>query len=137
MFLYLRQLAYTFVETEHSIPYADLLEKVLIRFAPDVYVHSRIVGEAAKELSRLILEEEPGYFDDMEDIRAIADPAEKRQAILDFAEGCGTFHDAGKLNFLDLYSRTIRQWLEEEYELARLHPSGGWNLLSSRSSTSR
>ena len=137
LFLYLRQLAYTFVETEHSIPYADLLEKVLIRFAPDVYVHSRIVGEAAKELSRLILEEEPRYFDDMEDIRTIADPAEKQQAILDFAEGCGTFHDAGKLNFLDLYSRTIRQWLEEEYELARLHPSGGWNLLSSRSSTSR
>ena len=137
LFLYLRQLAYTFVETEHSIPYADLLEKVLIRFAPDVYVHSRIVGEAAKELSRLILEEEPGYFDDMEDIRAIADPAEKRQAILDYAAGCGVFHDVGKINFMNLYARTARQWFDEEYEMARLHAPAGNSLLAARPSTSR
>jgi len=137
LFLYLRQLSYTFVETENSVPYGEFFQKVLIRFAPTVYIHSRIVGEAAKAFCALILDEEPDFFDDIGFIRAIEDPAEKRAAVLDYAEGCGSFHDAGKINFLDLYDHTARQWFESEYELAHLHTVAGWSLLRSRPSTSR
>ena len=57
--------------------------------------------------------------------------------MLDYAEGCGAFHDAGKINVIELYSHTARQWFDEEYEMARLHTTAGSELLSSRPSTNR
>ena len=51
--------------------------------------------------------------------------------------GCGLFHDAGKFSIIELCSRTARQWLDEEYEMARLHTLSGRILLEERASTSR
>ena len=135
LFLYVCQLAYTYVETAQGIPYGVFLQALLIRFAPEVYLHSQSVAQAAETLSGIILAEEPGFFDDIPQIRAIADPEEKRRAVLRLARECGLFHDAGKLNFTDLYTHTGRQWLEEEYELSRLHTISGEALLSARPST--
>lgn len=137
LFQYLRQLAYTFVETEHSIPYGDFLQALLLRFAPEVYLHAQIVGEAAKEFCAVIWEDNPAFFDDIPFIRAIADREEKRREVLDFAMGCGLFHDVGKINIIELYSRTARQWFEGEYEMARLHTVAGEALLAARPSTRR
>ncbi len=137
LFRYLRQLSHTFVETEGGMPYGAFMQKLLIRFSPEIYVHSLAVGEAARALCGLIVEEEPDYFDDIEAVRVLADPEEKRQAILDYAAGCGVFHDVGKINFMNLYARTARQWFDEEYEMARLHAPAGNSLLAARPSTSR
>lgn len=137
LFTYLRQLAYTFVETEHSVPYGTFLERLLIRFAPEVYIHARIVGEGAAALCALILEDEPDFFDDIGFVRAIEDREEKRRAVRDFALGCGLFHDAGKTNVMGLYSGSGRQWLKDEHEMARLHTLSGQELLSQRPSTRR
>ena len=137
LFRYLRQLSHTFVETEGGMPYGDFLRKLLIRFAPEIYVHSLAVGEAARALCALIVEEEPHFFDDIAFIRAVEDPEEKRRAILDYAMGCGMFHDVGKINFMNLYARIARQWFEEEREMTRLHVSAGEVLLAARPSTCR
>ena len=137
LFHYLRQLAYTFVETRGSISYGSFLEMLFLRFAPEAYVHSRIVGEGAAALSGLILEDDPGFFDDIGFVREIADPAEKRRTVREYAMGCGLFHDVGKINVIELYSRNGRQWLESEYEMAHLHTLGGEALLSARASTKR
>lgn len=137
LFRFLRQLAYTFVETEHGVPYGAFLELLLIRFAPEAYIHSRIVGEGAAALCQLILAEEPDFFDDIDFLRAIENREEKRQAVRDFALGCGVFHDVGKINVIDLYSGSARQWLKGEYEMAQLHTLGGGALLSQRASTRR
>lgn len=137
LFLYLRQLSHTFVETGLSIPYSEFLQSILLRFAPEVYVHSQVVGAGAKALCAFIMDEEPAFFDDIEFIRAVDGPTEKRQAVLDYAMGCGAFHDAGKINVIELYSQTARQWFDEEYEMAQLHTIAGAELLSPRPSTSR
>lgn len=137
LFLYFRQLASTYTETEGGIPYGEFLQKLLLRFATDVYLHAQTVGEAARALCELILEDEPGFFDDIDFIRDIRDPAEKRREVLDFAMGCGVFHDAGKLCVIEFYSRTARQWFEEEYDMAQLHTIAGHALLSERQSTRR
>lgn len=137
LFRYLRQLSHTFVETEGGMPYGDFLRKLLIRFAPEIYVHSLAVGEAARALCALIVEEEPHFFDDIAFIRAVEDPEEKRREILDYAMGCGMFHDVGKINFMNLYARIARQWFEEEREMTRLHVSAGEVLLAARPSTCR
>lgn len=137
LFLYFRQVSYTYVETEGGVPYGMFLQKLLLRFATDAYLHAQMVGEAAQALCGLILEDDPGFFDDIDFIRAIRDPAEKRREVLAFAMGCGMFHDVGKISVIELYSRTARQWFEEEYDMARLHAIAGEALLSPRQSTSR
>lgn len=137
LFLYLRQLASAFVEAEHAIPYGVFLARVLGRFAPEIYIHSNRVAEGAAVLCGIIMDEEPAFFDDIDFIRDIPDRQEKRETVLAYARGCGEFHDVGKINFLELYTRTARQWLEEEYAIARLHTVRGGAMLSERESTRR
>lgn len=134
LFLYLRQLSYTYVEVEGCIPYKDFLMRLQMRFSPETYVHSRAVAEAAVVFCRILIEEEPGFFDDMDSIRE-ADGEEKKRRILDYAMECGMLHDVGKLNFMELYSQTARQWLDEEYEMAHLHTVVGATWLEEREST--
>ena len=137
LFLYLRQLCFTFVETEGGLSYREFLLRILLRFAPEVYRHSHIVGEGAQALCAALLENDPAWFDGIDFIREIADPEEKRAAVLDYAMGCGLFHDAGKMSIIELCSRTARQWLDEEYEMARFHALSGQILLAERASTRR
>lgn len=137
LFLYLWQLAQTFIEVEGGPSYGDFLQTLMLRFTPEVYLHSRIVGEAARALCEVLLEEEPRYFDDIDFIRALPDAKKKRETVLDYAVKCGIFHDVGKLNFIGLYTRCTRLWFEEEYELVRLHPMSGHSLLGGRPSTRR
>ena len=136
-FLYLRQLANYFVETEHSIPYGEFLLKLLARFAPDIYVQSYIVGKAAAVLCGIILEEEETFFDDMEEICGLKTPEEKRRAVEAYGMQAGLLHDVGKINFMSFYTRTGRQWFEEEYEMAGLHTVVGSGCLAGRKSTRR
>jgi len=135
LFFYLRQLSSTFLETGSSISYKEFIRKLLIRFVPDTYVHSYTVGKTAMVLCGIIYDEEPDFFDDIGFIHEITDPAKKRQVILDYAMECGIFHDMGKLNFINLYSQSGRQWFEDEYEIAHLHTIVGKNHLAARTST--
>lgn len=137
IFLYLRQLCFTFVETQDGIPYGVFLLKLILRFSPETYRHSYIVGEGARALCAAILEDDPGYFDGIDFIRDISAPEEKRAAVLDYAMGCGLYHDVGKVAVIELYTRTARQWFDEEYQMAHLHTLAGQILLRSRPSTSR
>lgn len=137
LFLYLRQLCFTFIETGDGILYSQFLLKLLLRFAPEVYRHSHLVGEGAQALCAAILDSDPAWFDGIGFIREITDPERKRAAVLDYAMGCGLFHDSGKMSIIELCSSTARQWFEEEYEMAQLHTTAGRILLESRASTSR
>lgn len=135
LFFSLRQLSLTYVETENSISYGEFLQIILIRFASGVYLHSQVVGKVARMLCEIIMNEEPAFFDDIDFIREIEAPERKKQEVLDYAMNCGFFHDVGKINFLNLYSRTARQWFAEEYEIARLHTTVGEIRLKEQEST--
>ena len=137
LFLYLRQLANNFVETANSIPYGEFLLKLLMRFAPDTYVQSYIVAKAAAVFCRIIMTEEPEFFDDMEEIKSIDGVQEKLQKTVDYAMQGGLFHDVGKINFINLYAQSGRQWFEDEYEMTRLHTVVGQVCLAECPSTSR
>lgn len=135
LFFYWRQLLSTYVETESSISYGEFILKLMLRFVPEVYVHSYIVGKTAEAFCDVIIKEEPAFFDDIESIREIKDPGEKRRKVMEFARKAGLYHDVGKIYFIDLYSRTTRQWFEEEYEMAHLHTTSGARCLENRAST--
>lgn len=135
IFYYLRQLSTTFIETEHSISYGEFQQVMLIHFAPDIYVHSQVVGKTASAFCDIIIKEEPDFFDDITHIQKIAEPEAKRQAILELAMDSGVFHDVGKINFISLFTRTARQWFAEEYEITQLHTVVGSARLSACAST--
>lgn len=135
--LYLRQLSSTYIETAGGLPYGTYLQKLMLRFAPELYVHSCMVGAAAKALCAVILDEEPDFFDDIALIRRISDPEEKRKQVLSDAMQSGLLHDAGKFSFQPLCTRAIRQWFEDEFEAARLHTVSGCVMLEERASTER
>lgn len=137
IFYFLRQLSSTYIETQNSIPYGEFQLLLLTRFAPDIYVHSQVVGKTAAALCEIIMGETPAFFDDIDDIREIKDPAEKRNAVLNLAEKSGLFHDVGKINFISLFTRTARQWFEEEYEISQLHTVVGNARLLASPSTRR
>lgn len=137
LFLYLRQLSCTFVETEHGLTYAEFTHTLMARYAPELYRQARSAAAGAKVLCGALLDGDPGFFDDIEEIRSAAGPEEKRKAALELAGQCGLFHDIGKLNFLRLYIRTVRQWFPEEYDIAQLHVVAGSGMLASRASTAR
>lgn len=137
LFFYLCQMMIAFVETPSGITYGDFVLRLLVRFAPEIYAHSYTVGRVASVLCGVLLEEEPGFFDDIDWIRGIADSRQKTGKVQEYAMKGGLFHDMGKLNFTTLYARTARQWFDEEYGLARLHTVIGAQRLSKRPSTER
>lgn len=137
LFLYLRQLANNYVETANSIPYGAFLLKLIMRFAPDIYIQSYIVAKAAAVFCDILMAEEPGFFDDIEQIREVQDFEEKRHEVRKYTMACGLLHDAGKINFINLYTQTGRQWFEEEYEMTRLHTIVGESCLRECASTCR
>lgn len=133
--MYLRQLSTTFIETEHSISYGDFQQNILKHFAPDVYVHSQVVGKVAAVFCDILQQEEPDFFDDIEQIKKIQNPNTKRHAVHNFAMNCGVLHDVGKINFISLFTRTARQWFDEEYEIVHLHTIVGSKRLDTCAST--
>ena len=137
MFFYLRQLICTFIELEQAIPYRDFLLRLIRHFSPEIYSQSCAVAEAAKVLCGYLLDRDGGFFDDIPFLRDISDPAGKRKAVLEYAEGCGLFHDAGKVNCLEIHTRIARRWFPIEDDMARLHVLSGHNMLITRQSTSR
>ena len=135
LFYFLRQLSTTFIETRNSISYGAFQQKLLLYFAPHIYIHSHVTGKVASTLCEIIMDEEPNFFDDIEHIRKICDPARKKQEVIQYAMNCGAFHDIGKINFISLYLRTSRQWFAEEYEIVHLHTVVGASRLEACPST--
>lgn len=137
LFRYLCQLSHTFIEIANGLLYRDFLLKLLVRFAPQLYIHAAKVAWAAKAFCQLILSHEPDFFDDIPEFQVMPENAEKQQAILDYAAGCGLFHDIGEVNMLELFAHIGRQWMAEEEQVAQMHTDAGKNLLAPRASTSR
>lgn len=135
LFVYLRQLSYTFVETPDGVLFGEFLHKVLSRFAPDIYLHSQMVGYGTAALCGQIFDRDPGFFDDIPSVAAAGSLETKRQELTRFALECGMLHDVGKINFIGLYIGMGRQWFDEEYQMSRLHPVTGGKLLAARPST--
>jgi HD-GYP domain-containing protein (c-di-GMP phosphodiesterase class II) len=126
-----------YIELEGGMDNETLMLTILKANAPEIYVHSWLVGSVAVVLSESKLEEDGAFFDDIDFIRQITDPAEKRRVVLEYAMKCGLLHDIGKLGVMDMYTIESRQWLGEEYEISQLHVSSYHKNLLSCPSTIR
>lgn len=132
--LYVRQLMTVFWEFEDGVTYQELAIAMMTRFAPELYAHGYAVGKMAQAICQTILDEEPGYFDDIPDI-AEMDAAEKRKTLEEMSLNAGLLHDIGKLSFTTLYNHAGRQMLQSEETTLRLHTIVGCYWLKEHPST--
>lgn len=124
-----------YFETEGVASYLSVTAGLMSRVSGPLYLRSRRVGDIMRVYSRAILRSDPHFFDDIDFLCDIADPAQKEQAVADFAAKCGLYHDFGliKMNLERLCQS--RELLESEQRLYELHTISGYGDLSARAST--
>ena len=124
-----------FFETEGTMTYRSVSEQLMRRFSGRLYLRSRLIGALLQRLCAAIFRSDPGFFDDVPFLSAITPRPEKEQALLDYAAGCGLYHDYGLVKMqLDRLCRT-RELFEEEQRIYQLHTLGGRDDLAEREST--
>ena len=135
-FRYLLCLVITdYFETPEVPSYREITARLMQRFTGGLYIRSRRAGELMAVLCRAVFRSDPGFFDDVPFLRAIADPGEKEAALLDYARQCGLYHDFGRIKMdLERIQQT-RQLFEGEYRLHALHTVSGHDDLMRRPST--
>jgi hypothetical protein len=132
----LSQTAGVYLEVDGGVPFLDFLLHVMRFTAPEVYIHSYIVGRVAMVLCEAILEQDAHFFDDLPFLAdTTATPEARRSAILTYARIGGELHDCGRLGLMPLYTLGGRQWLDEEYRVTQFHTQVGYSYLSTCPST--
>lgn len=119
------------------VTYLDLSRHLLQRFAGALYRRGRKAGRILQVLCGAMLERFPDCFDELPFLRNLETPAEKRKALLEYAEGCGLYYDYGLLKINITRTEQTRNLFDEELEIYQLHCVSGWEDLKSRPSTRR
>ena len=137
-FFYLIRVA---VSEYHEFPgcvtYLDFSRHLMQRFAGVLYLRARKAGRMLHVLCGAMLEQFPDCFDDIPFLRDLKNPAEKRKALLEYAEGCALYYDYGLLKINITRTEQTRSLFEEELEIYQLHCISGWEDLNRRPSTRR
>ena len=84
-----------------------------------------------------MLEQFPDSFEEIPFLRDLKNPDDKKEALLDYAEGCGLYYDYGLLKINITRTEQTRSLFEEELEIYQLHCFSGWEDLKKRPSTRR
>ncbi len=124
-----------YYEIEGVPTYRDITMALMRRFAGDLYLRSSLAGDLMVRLCDALYEDDPAYFDDIPFLQGLADPAEKRRLLLDYARDCGLYHDFGRIKMNIGRTMQTRDLLDREYEIFRLHTVSGSEDLRSRPST--
>jgi len=136
LFFYnIRLVATDYLEIEGVESYRSITTRLMQRFTGLLFIRSQRTGDVLRRYCAAILRSDPTFFDDIDFLRAIADPAEKERAVLDYAAACGLYHDFGliKMNLERLMQ--TRDLFEAEFNIYQLHTVSGYEDLRRRKST--
>ena len=136
-FYLIREAVAEYHEFPGCVTYLDLSRHLLERFAGALYLRGRKAGRMLKVLCGAMLEQFPDCFDDIPFLRELKSPEKKREALLNYAEGCGLYYDYGLLKINITRTEQTRSLFEEEQEIVQLHCFSGWEDLKKRPSTCR
>lgn len=124
-----------FFEIEGAVSYKQLVTHMMQKFSPDLYVNSRKTGDVMALLCGAILDGDPSFFDGLPILEDLPEGSDKRQAILDYALDCGLFHDFGQLKMDVNRTLKVRNLLDREFRMFKLHCISGHENLNRRNST--
>ena len=122
-----------------EIPGGPCFEDVCLRsmaaLHPPTYIHSQMVAEITRCLTRHLLDSNPEMFIHMAGCGSPEEAADHRDRILDYAYHAALCHDVGKIPMIDTIFIYGRGLMEIEFSMIRLHPSEGARLLNRHEST--
>lgn len=124
-------------EISETMPFRDVLERLMRRFAGAQSIRAEQAAAITRLFAETILASEPTFFDDCPFLRGYTDEAERRKAILAFAEDCGRYHDLGVIQLNMARTLGTRNLFETEERLFRLHTTAGYDDLARCASTAR
>ena len=126
-----------FCEFPGCLTYREITVALMQRFSGELYIRSRQAGAMLECLCEAIVAREPGFFDDIPFLAALEDRAEKRAALLAFAQDCGLYHNFGLIKMNVQRTMQARGLFENEFQMYMLHTASGQDDLLARPSTSR
>lgn len=118
-----------FIEISGIMSFEDMVLHCLAALHPPTYVHSVQVADISKCLAEHLLKFNPGMFSEEE----IAD----RSEFLRFVYHCALCHDFGKITMIDTIFIYGRNLLDSEFDIIKMHPLMGSELLSRYRSTEK
>lgn len=125
----------SYIELDGGIPFRHYYENILAATQPTLYVHCRMVTKISLAILDELYRQNPDlllYVNGCETMEGVHASIDKTREFLFY---CGMFHDAGKLYFLDTINLFARSLFNEEFDLIRLHPQMGYELLNKWDST--
>ena len=126
-----------YIELSEGISFRSYYENILITTQPTLYVHCSMVARIASAILDEALCLDPELLLYANGYETVEEILAHEEELRTFLYECCFFHDAGKLFFLDTINLYSRQLFSEEFDLIRLHPLMGWELLNKRESTRR
>ena len=124
-----------FYEVEGLLSYRELTARLMERFAGRLYLQSLKTGDLLACVCDYIWKREPVFFNGLPPLENHRDPEKRREALLDFARGCGLYHDFGRFKMSMERTQQSRALFENEHEIYQLHTVSGYQDLDRREST--
>ena len=125
----------SYIKLDGGIPFRHYYENILAATQPTLYVHCHMVTKISLAILDELYRQNPDlllYVKGCETMEGVHASIDKTREFLFY---CGMFHDAGKLYFLDTINLFARSLFNEEFDLIRLHPQMGYELLNKWDST--
>lgn len=124
-------------EISEAMPFRDVLQKLMRRFAGAQSIRAEQAAAITRLFAETILASEPAFFDDLPFLQECVDEAERREAILAYAEDCGRYHDLGLIQLNMARTLETRNLFETEDRIFQLHTTAGSDDLARCASTAR
>ena len=124
-----------YMELPDGISFEDYYEIILMVTQPTLSVHSCMVERISVCIFDALYEKRPELLLDVNGCHTLEALHASVNEIRSFLRHCCMLHDAGKLYALDTINLFNRTLSNDEFELIKLHPKMGWDILNKREST--
>lgn len=99
-----------------------LLKELIIGRQPMTYIHSIMVSEISKRITKAMLKNHPEYFSGMPGYERVVEDQEEKEQLVDYVEKAAFLHDIGKCELVEVINRQDRKLTNIEFTLLRKHP---------------
>lgn len=124
-----------YVELEGGISFRDYYEMLLVTTQPALYVHCYMTAQISRLILSALYETKPELLIGTLGCETVEDVHKAIDKIHEFLYSCCIFHDIGKMFFLDTINLYNRMLFPGEFEIIKIHPVLGHEVLQRQRST--
>ena len=124
-----------YIELEGGISFRDYYETILVTTQPALYVHCYMTAQISRLILNALYQTRPELLIGTLGCETVEDVHKSIDKIHEFLYSCCIFHDIGKLFFLDTINLYNRMLFPGEFEIIKIHPVLGYEVLQRQEST--